>query len=69
MGQDIKSSAIHHFFNDSPDRENAYFINVVMEEVLNNLQKIMDLWSSHEPRLSSTGIRRNPALSLHGNRR
>ena len=31
------------FINDSPDQENTYFINGVMEEILNNLQKIKDL--------------------------
>jgi TolB-like protein len=35
-----KSIAILPFRNDSPDEENAYFINGVMEEILNNLQKI-----------------------------
>ena len=29
--------------SDSPDEENAYFINGIMDEVLNNLQKINDL--------------------------
>ena len=28
--------------NDSPDQENAYFINGIMDEILNNLQKIKD---------------------------
>ena len=31
------------FINDSPDQENTYFINGVMEEILNNLQKIKAL--------------------------
>jgi TolB-like protein len=35
-----KSIAVLPFVNDSPDEENAYFINGIMEEVLNNLQKI-----------------------------
>ncbi|MCJ7446134.1 MAG: hypothetical protein MUO72_00400 [Bacteroidales bacterium] len=38
-----KSIAILPFKNDSPDEENTYFINGIMEEVLNNLQKIKDL--------------------------
>ncbi len=43
MGQDKKSIAVLPFINDSPDQENTYFINGVMEEILNNLQKIKDL--------------------------
>jgi serine/threonine protein kinase len=38
-----KSIAILPFINDSPDQENTYFINGVMEEILGNLQKIKDL--------------------------
>ena len=38
-----KSVAILPFKNDSKDEENTYFINGLMEEVLNNLQKIKDL--------------------------
>ncbi|MFN8254314.1 MAG: hypothetical protein U0W24_01415 [Bacteroidales bacterium] len=38
-----KSIAILPFRNDSTDEENTYFINGVMEEILNNLQKIKDL--------------------------
>jgi TolB-like protein len=37
-----KSIAVLPFINDSPDNENAYFINGVMDEILNNLQKIRD---------------------------
>jgi len=37
-----KSIAVLPFVNDSPDEENAFFINGIMEEVLNNLQKIKD---------------------------
>ena len=36
------SIAVLPFINDSPDQENAYFINGIMEEVLNNLEKIKD---------------------------
>jgi serine/threonine protein kinase len=38
-----KSIAVLPFINDSPDQENTYFINGVMEEILNNLQKIRAL--------------------------
>ncbi|MCX6254465.1 MAG: hypothetical protein NTV31_08325 [Bacteroidia bacterium] len=38
-----KSIAVLPFKNDSPNEENAYFINGIMEEVLNNLQSIKDL--------------------------
>ncbi len=43
MGHEEKSIAVLPFINDSPDQENTYFINGVMEEILNNLQKIKDL--------------------------
>ncbi|OGD12740.1 MAG: hypothetical protein A2W20_05575 [Candidatus Aminicenantes bacterium RBG_16_66_30] len=38
--QPEKSIAVLPFINDSPDQENTYFINGVMEEILGNLQKI-----------------------------
>jgi len=38
-----KSVAILPFKNYSKDEENTYFLNGLMEEVLNNLQKIKDL--------------------------
>ena len=38
-----KSIAVLPFINDSPDQENTYFINGVMEEILNDLQKIKAL--------------------------
>ena len=39
----MKSSiAVLPFINDSPDQENTYFINGIMDEILNNLQKIQD---------------------------
>jgi len=38
-----RSIAVLPFINDSPDQENTYFINGVMEEVLGNLQKIKAL--------------------------
>jgi TolB-like protein/Tfp pilus assembly protein PilF len=37
-----KSIAVLPFVNDSPDQENTYFINGIMEEIINNLQKIND---------------------------
>jgi TolB-like protein len=38
-----KSIAVLPFVNDSPDKENEYFCNGMMDEILNNLQKIKDL--------------------------
>jgi len=38
-----KSIAVLPFINDSPDNENLYFFNGIMEEILNNLQSIKDL--------------------------
>jgi TolB-like protein len=38
-----KSVAILPFKNDSPNEENTYFINGIMEEILTNLQTIKDL--------------------------
>jgi len=37
-----KSIAVLPFVNDSPDQENAYFINGIMEEIFTDLQKIKD---------------------------
>jgi TolB-like protein/Tfp pilus assembly protein PilF len=37
-----KSIAVLPFVNDSHDEDNTYFINGIMEEILNNLQKIKD---------------------------
>jgi TolB-like protein/AraC-like DNA-binding protein len=37
-----KSIAVLPFINDSPNDSTTYFINGIMEEVLNNLQKIKD---------------------------
>lgn len=37
-----KSIAVLPFINDSPIDSNKYFINGIMEEVLNNLSKIKD---------------------------
>jgi serine/threonine protein kinase len=41
--QPEKSIAVLPFINDSPDQENTYFINGVMEEILNDLQRIKAL--------------------------
>ncbi len=38
-----KSIAVLPFRNDSPDPDNEYFCNGMMEEILNQLQKIGDL--------------------------
>jgi TolB-like protein/Tfp pilus assembly protein PilF len=38
-----KSVAVLPFKNDSPDEENTYFINGIMDEILIKLQKIKDL--------------------------
>ena len=38
-----KSIAVLPFVNDSPDKDNEYFCNGMMEEILNQLQKIGDL--------------------------
>jgi TolB-like protein len=38
-----KSIAILPFKNDSPDSTNTYFINGLMEDILNNLQRIKDM--------------------------
>jgi len=38
-----KSIAVLPFHNDSPDKENEYFISGTMESILNNLSKIEDL--------------------------
>ncbi len=38
-----KSIAVLPFINDSPENENSYFFNGIMEEILNNLQAIKDL--------------------------
>ena len=43
VSQPEKSIAVLPFINDSPDQENTYFINGVMEEILGNLQKIKSL--------------------------
>jgi TolB-like protein len=56
-----KSIAVLPFLNDSEDQENTYFINGIMEEVLNNLQIIKDLRV-----ISRTSVEqyRNPVKSI-----
>ena len=48
-----KSIAVLPFINDSPDQENTYFINGVMEEILGSLQKIKAL-RGHLPHVGRT---------------
>jgi TolB-like protein/AraC-like DNA-binding protein len=38
-----KSIAVLPFINDSPDQENTYFINGIMEEIFTDLQKFKDV--------------------------
>jgi TolB-like protein/predicted Zn-dependent protease len=58
-----KSIAVLHFINDSPDKENAYFINGIMDEIINNLQKISD-FSRVLPRTSVEQFRGETKLSI-----
>jgi hypothetical protein len=51
-----KSIAVLPFINDSPDQENTYFVNGIMDEVLINLQKIKD-YPGHP--LNSTEVTTN----------
>ena len=44
-----KSIAVLPFINDSPDKENAYFVNGIMDEIINNLQKIKDFRALSRP--------------------
>ena len=43
LSEPERSIAVLPFINDSPDQENTYFVNGVMEEILGNLQKIKAL--------------------------
>lgn len=52
-----KSIAVLPFINDSPDPKNEYFINGVMEAILDNLSKIKDL--EVRPRTSVEQYRNN----------
>jgi TolB-like protein len=56
-----KSIAVLPFVNDSQDKENTYFINGIMEEVLLNLQAIKDL---RVPGRTSVEQYRNPTKSI-----
>ena len=42
-GSDPKSIAVLPFINDSPDSANQYFVNGLMDAILNDLQKVSDL--------------------------
>lgn len=57
LGQKNKSIAVLPFINDSQDPKNEYFINGVMEAILDNLSKIKDL--EVHPRTSVEQYRNN----------
>ena len=57
-----KSIAVLPFRNDSPNDSTTYFLNGVMEEIINNLQKISD-FSRVLPRNSVEQFRNNTARS------
>lgn len=44
LGEIEKFIVVLFFLNESSDFSNMYFINGLMEVILNNLQKIEDLW-------------------------
>jgi len=58
-----KSIAVLPFRNDSPDQENTYFINGLMEEILINLQQISD-FSRVPSRNSVEQFRNNTTKSI-----
>jgi len=58
-----KSIAVLPFINDSPDPANTYFINGIMDEIINNLQKISD-FSKVLPRTSVEQFRVETKHSL-----
>jgi len=57
-----KSIAVLPFINDSKDPENVYFINGVMEAILDNLSKIKDL--EVHPRTSVEQYRNNKTKTI-----
>lgn len=57
-----KSLAVLPFINDSPDSANVFFINGIMEGILDNLQKIKDL--RVVSRTSVESFRNNKKLTL-----
>jgi len=57
-----KSIAVLPFINDSQDQENVYFINGIMEAILDNLAKIKDL--EVRPRTSVEQYRNNRTKSI-----
>lgn len=63
LGNQEKSIAVLPFINDSNDPENVYFINGVMEAILDNLCKIKDL--EVRPRTSVEQYRNNSTKTTH----
>jgi hypothetical protein len=59
-----KSIAVLPFINDSQDEENTYFINGIMDEVLNNLQKIKDLSVVSRTSVEQFRDQNRPAIPL-----
>ena len=57
-----KSIAVLPFINDSKDTENVYFINGVMEAILDNLSKVKDL--EVRPRTSVEQYRNNSTKTI-----
>jgi TolB-like protein len=57
-----KSIAVLPFYNDSPDAENTYFINGVMDETLNDLQKIKDFSVVSRTSVEQYRDRNRPAI-------
>lgn len=57
-----RSIAVLPFINDSQDQENVYFINGIMEAILDNLAKIKDL--EVRPRTSVEQYRNNKTKSI-----
>ncbi len=62
FGNQKKSIAVLPFINDSNDPENVYFINGVMEAILDNLSKIKDL--EVRPRTSVEQYRKNETKTI-----
>ena len=58
-----RSIAVLPFINDSPDQDNVYFINGVLEAILDNLSKIRDM--EVRPRTSVEQYRNNGTKTIH----
>jgi len=56
--------AVLPFINDSPDQENTYFINGVMEEILNKLQKIKSLRVTSRTSVEQYRERKKPVREI-----